>query len=511
MTNARADLEFLIGQLAEARGVRLTARPGRVVIDHRDGTKALEVEWTEERHATALAAFGGGASEGGTSGAVIAKRVGDAIVVTRGPDANRRIDDVARDGTLSSLAGRFLDAALASGRNIVVAGPWLAAVDLVWALVAGGSRPAALDATDLPLPAGWMRAKEAWDLTSYGADRIAAWSRDVYDLGHLMSTTSGLVGWLDARRLDRVLVRYEAAIDSALPHAQSPLQVISGLDIVVVVRSSGSNTAPRVQELAEITMSADGYRPQLLFSTGLPPSPTALTPLAAPSFLDELAASGFGVLADELRAAVPRRSASVGHRHAEPEDIEEISPEAYARDNGPIPGGPRGVHRHDPLNIRDALPRNDMGRGDTGRGEFGPRGDTGRGDFAPRGDMSRGDMAHGGRPDPLSIRDALRATLAAPAPAAENVPRAVTEALRHAPPPGWELDQAGGEQFTAEAATASNAEDAAMAATFGLAPPPRPVGYKGETVSFTELLKRAKEREQTDVAEQLPLPPHDEP
>ena len=178
-------------------------------------------------------------------------------------------------------------------------------------------------------------------------------------------------------------------------------------------------------------------------------------------------------------------------RHDEPEDIEEISPEAFARDNGPIPGGPRGVHRHDPLGIRDALPRND----------FAPRNDGGRGDFGQR---------EGGRPDPLSIRDALRATLAAPSPPAENVPRAVTEALRHAPPPGWELDQAGGEQFTADAASASNAEDAAMAATFGLAPPPRPAGYKGETVSFTELLKRAKEREQTDVAEQLPSPPHDE-
>jgi hypothetical protein len=453
MSNPRADLDVLLAQLVEARGVRLTARPGRVVVDHRDGSKALDIEWTEQRHAGAFAAVGEDVQAPGVS----VRRVGDAIVLTRGPDANRRIDDLARDGLISPLAARFLDAAVATGRNVIVAGPWLSAADLVWALVAGAARPAVIDTSTLPLPGAWLRARDPWELNAYGADRTGVWARDVYELGHLMTQVSGLVGWADARRLERVLVRYEAAIDSATPQAQAPLQVVAGIDIVVIVRSSGQGTPARVNEIAEVTMSSEGYQPQLLFATGYAPSPSALVPLAAPSFVDELSQSGFSVLADELRAAAPRRAApqvapQAVVRHDEPDEIEEIAPEPYI--HAPPPRYTReGQHRH----------------------------------------------------DPLGLRDALRATNAQ---SAEAVPKAVVEALRHAPPPGWELDQAGGEQWADEAAAASNAEDAAMAAQFGLAPPPRPAGYKGETVSFTELLKRAKEREHLE-AEQLPSPPDD--
>lgn len=460
MTNQRADLDTLLTQLTDSRGVRLTARPGRVVVDHRDGQKLLELDWSEERHAAALEAV-----EADTSG--VAKRMGDALVLTRGPDSNRHSDDLARDGIVSSLAARFLDAAVATGRNLIIAGPWLAAVDVVWSLVAGGARPAAIDTSDLPLPAGWLRARDAWETHAYGADRIAAWNPDVFALGELMSSLSGLVGWVEARRLERALVRYEAAIDAALPHAQSPLQVVAGVDLVVVVRSSGQNAAPRVHEIAELTMGAEGYQPNLLFATGYPPSPTALMPLAPPSFIDELATAGFGVLADELRAAAPRRRAPSlavePHSDARPfaphdasAELEEIAPEPLGP-NGPPRYTRDGQNKHDPLGIREAL-----------------------------------------RPPGAST------------PSAESVPKAVVEALRHAPPPGWELDQLGGEQWAADNAQASNAEDAAMAATFGLAPPPRPAGYKGETVSFADLLKRAKEREQPDVAEQLPPPPADE-
>ncbi|MBC7793732.1 MAG: hypothetical protein H7Z43_08485, partial [Clostridia bacterium] len=331
---------------------------------------------------------------------------------------------------------------------------WLAAVDVVWALTAGGGRPAAIDASALPLPPGWLRARDVWEIAAYGADRIGVWSRDVYELGHLMSATSGLVGWVEARRLERALMRYEAAVDSASPHAQSPLQVLAGIDLVVVVRSGGPGIAPRVHEIAEITMSQDGYRPQLLFSTGLSPSPTAMVPLAAPSFLDELAVGGYSVLADELRAAAPRRQSHTIAR--EPDTVSEPYEEVAAE---PVFQPPRftrdGQHRHDPLGIRGGLR------------------------------VQPNSSVHG-----------------------EPVPKAVVEKLRHAPPPGWELDQAGGEAWTEAAAMASNAEDAAMAAQFGLAPPPRPVGYKGETVSFTELLKRAKEKEQlANADEEHLLPP----
>jgi hypothetical protein len=83
--------------------------------------------------------------------------------------------------------------------------------------------------------------------------------------------------------------------------------------------------------------------------------------------------------------------------------------------------------------------------------------------------------------------------------------------LKHAPPPGWELDRLGEEDWADDGSSPSNAEDAAMAATFGLAPPPRPVGYKGEAVSFAELLKRTKERDGGhDDDNALPPPPPEE-
>src|SRR6185295_15737113 len=97
----------------------------------------------------------------------------------------------------------------------------------------------------------------------------------------------------------------EAAIDVRAPRAQAPLQVVAGVDLVAVLQAG----ATRMREIAEITMAADGYRPQLLFSTGVAPSPLSLVPLAAPTFIDELGAAGFGVLADELRAVVPLASA----------------------------------------------------------------------------------------------------------------------------------------------------------------------------------------------------------
>src|SRR6185369_8552374 len=106
----------------------------------------------------------------------------------------------------------------------------------------------------------------------YGAERIGCWSHDVDVLSRLMAATSGVVGWLDARRLDRVLVRYEAAIDVRAPRAQAPLQVVAGVDLVAVLQAG----ATRMREIAEITMAADGYRPQLLFSTGIAPSPQSL-------------------------------------------------------------------------------------------------------------------------------------------------------------------------------------------------------------------------------------------
>ena len=518
--NLSEALGALLGVLREAKAWRLTARPGRVVVDHLEGARALDVGWSGEQHERALVAVGraeGSAPIGDdrlptadgrsptadsrsptTDGRspvaddrlptaaglspIAAHRspaatrrwpvvdgiscgaIGDAIVLMRGPDANRRIEDLARDGVLSSLAARLLDAAVATGRNVVVAGPWLQAVELISAVVGGAQRPAVVGEQALPLPASWLRLSSIADAVTYGAERVAFWSHDVDALARIMSASSGVVGWLDARRLDRVLVRYEAAIDLRAPRAQAPLQVVAGVDLIVVLQGGG---APRVRELAEITMAADGYRPQLLFAMGMPPSPLALVPLAAPSFIDELAAAGHGMLADELRAVMPRAAPQAADPGQTLVRARAIASQLDEEDVEELPEVPRRVaHRES------------------------------------------------GHRDPLGIREALRSQGKAAPPHADppvpEIPRAVVEALRHAPPPGWELDRLGEENWVDEHGGSGNAEDAAMAATFGLAPPPRPAGYKGEAVSFSELLKRARERDpQANEDEQPPVPPEE--
>jgi hypothetical protein len=462
-------LGALVGVMREAKAWRLTARPGRVVVDHAEGARALELAWSAEQHGKAEEALWKvvadrrspmGEPRWPIAEGIACSLAGDAIVLLRGPDTNRKVEDLARDGVLSSLAARLLDAAAATGRNIIVAGPWLPSVELISAVIGGAQRPAVLGGESLPLPQSWVRVAAVGEAVTYGAERLACWGHDVDALAQLMATSSGVVGWLDARRLDRVLVRYEAAIDLRSPRAQAPLQVVAGVDLVVVLQAG----AARVREIAEITMAADGYRPQLLFSTGFPPSPLALVPLAAPSFIDELAASGFSVLADELRAVVPRVSPepedhvrTVSRARAiatQLDEVEEIAPEAPRRQSGA---------GRDPLGIREAL------------------------------------------------RSPQRGPESRPDPAVPEIPRAVVEALRHAPPPGWELDRAGGEEWVDDNAAGGNAEDAVMAATFGLAPPPRPAGYKGEAVSFAELLKKARDRDpQVENDSDLPPPPPDE-
>ena len=130
---------------------------------------------------------------------------------------------------------------------------------------------------------------------------MGCWSLGADEVVRLLTTASGAVALIEARRLDRALVRYEAAAERLSEgRGTTPLSVIAGVDFVVVVSGEGG---PRVREVAEIAMVEDGYRPRLLFASGVPPVPSALVPVAEPSCLEELARAGFGVLVDELRHA----------------------------------------------------------------------------------------------------------------------------------------------------------------------------------------------------------------
>ena len=116
-----------------------------------------------------------------------------------------------------------------------------------------------------------------------------------------MANRTGVIGWMDAPRLDSALLRLEAAIERAHPGSTTPLQILASVDLVVVL-SGGEQ--PRVRQIVEIDVAEDGYRPRLLFLTGQAPVTTALVPVGLPSFIDELGDVGQNVLADDLRHAV---------------------------------------------------------------------------------------------------------------------------------------------------------------------------------------------------------------
>ena len=398
----RAALAPLL-EIVEARPAsRLVARPDDVVVDDAAGSTAVALGWGEARHAAALAALGPHTARAPSGVAAFA--VADAVVLVAPPRGDQRVDELTRSGLISALAGRTLSAAVGLGRNVLVAGPWSAAVPVIAALVAEGRRPALVGGPTDALPRGFTLAADAREAALRGADRIAAWSLAPRDLAPLMCERSGVVGWVDARRLDRALMRLELGFGAA-----APLQMLAALDLVVVM---SDQPAVQVTEVAELTLADEGYRPRLLFSTGFPPVPTSLVPVQAPSFLAELSRTGFGVLADELRHAVPA-----------PRRVE------------PPAAGVEPTRR---------------------------------------------------RPDDVSPRAAPRSPSPAPTPA---------PVADDAPPPGWEIDRMGAVE-AADGGANQSAEDANLAATFGLGPPPRPATLRqGEAGrSFDEALQRARAR-----------------
>jgi len=235
----------------------------------------------------------------------------------------------------------------------------------------------------------------------------------------------GIIAFIDAPRLDRALVRYERAAERlAGAHATTPLSVLAGVDLLVVLTADGG---ARVREVAEISIAEDGYRPRLLFASGIAPVPSALVPFAAPTFVAELRRAGHAVLVDELEHAVP-----VGAEEALPAAAPSSSPPPPPR---PTPQRPPPV------------------------------------------------IAHAAEPAPSPRFD---------------------PALEDAPPPGWELDRLGEEVGGEE--SGRNPEDAALAATFGLGPPPAPPGVvplsadargaSGQDSTFSDALKRAHQRDE---------------
>jgi hypothetical protein len=426
-----ADAEGLLAPLLEplraGRHLRVVARPGSVVADRADGSSRLDVAWEADTHSRVCDTLESPwRFDDGCTAAV----VGPLVVVMRAPDPLRRVEDLVQDGRISSLAGRTLGAAVGLGRNVLVTGPWCAAVELIAALGAEGQRPALVGPAAQPAPPSWPVLQDADGALGAGIDRVAAWSLPAVELPGLMGRTSGCVAWIEAGRLDRALMRFEAESEAAAGRAASPLQVLAAVDLVVVVATAGG---PRVREIAEIATAEDGYRPRFLFASGLPPVPTALVPVGLPSFIDVLAGAAQGVLADELRHAIGEEPAP-----------DPVGPPAPASPVAPAPPA--------------AVPV-----------------------------IERGGVA----PPPLGMDPELAA----------------------APPPGWELDQLPDESSDAQAGASGSAEEAALAATFGLGPPPPPPGVApmtpdrlggGAEATFDDALRRARERDEELRAQEEP-------
>lgn len=428
-------LEPLLTHLLSRQHRRLVAKPDMVWADRIDQTVRLECKWDRDAHNEALKHL---VEPVRLTNQCTAAGAGDAIVLTRPADPNRSVEDVATDGIISALCGRMLSSALSLGRNVLVAGPWCASADLIGALLASADKPCVVATPTDAVPSVWIRTHHVGDAVACGADRIGAFSLSSQDMCALLTKASSVVAWTNACNLQRALTRYEAIVDLS-GDCHTPLQVLAGIDLVVII---GRIDGPRVSEVAEICVSDDGYRPRLLFTANAGPVKHALVPVAPPSFLEEIRLAGQSVLADDLFYA------------SAPSQMELATSDEHLP--GTVPATSKQV----------SMP----------------------GQNVPKPEENR-------------VFEA-----------APSVP-STDPSLENAQPPGWELDQINDQHAnpsTVENKTieALRSEDAMMAATFGLAPPPAPLGMsskksnkksvepgeKTNRISFEEMLRKEKAR-----------------
>ncbi|MBN1961601.1 MAG: hypothetical protein JW841_11700 [Deltaproteobacteria bacterium] len=448
-------LQPLLDLLNSAEPTRLVAYAGSVSIDRPQGTAPAMIVWDEAQHNAALANIGTRTLR--LANGVIATTMNEVLLLHAPARADRRSDDLVRDGYISSLAARTLSATLAIGRNVLIIGPYLGSLQLLMALAADGKRPMVIGGDYDAVPITWPHSNDANAITCYGADRIASWSLPPTQLINLLSKHCGVIAWLEARNLSKALMRFEAALDHN--HATpAPLQVLTAIDMVVVVNDI-PNT--KVVEVAEIALVESGYQPRLLFSTGIAPLPSALVPMAPPSFIAEIAQAGFAVLADELHNA---SASQVAANASIAPSISNVSPPILPKD--PLA---------DSSIVSDSVIINENAGILT--------------------DLSTSNNTAKILRDRLQqkaaqIRAAEQASLAQPSDDSA---------------PGWELDRLPDEtnELPSDQSefVSSSAEDAMMAATYGLGPPPRPTNVREDRRPFEDALRHAKERDEENREE----------
>lgn len=339
---------------------------------------------------------------------------------------------VAQSGLCSPLACRVLDAALTLGHNVLFTGKKTAALPLMQALIG-----------DDPVPTAVAQLCHNPD-----SDRTAAWDMPAREVAMALTTGTGVVGYLSAGRLDRALMRFELLQP---PHVSAALAVLASIDLVVVMAAVPTQAA--VAAIYELRLSDEGYRPVLLFGPGAEPFAQLLVPQALPSIVTELTALGEPALAAELRAAVglttqPSAPPSAPAAAVNP-PAQGAKTRSQPRNDGPHAGlqgdfepQPR---RKMPARAAASAPGWELDR-------LGPA-------LPPTGD----DLA---AEQPPAQPEGEQASLAAQRSAA---PSAVPEAAAVGAEPESSSD-------AMPAADTEAHDHAALAAAYGLAPPPRPKG-----------------------------------
>lgn len=425
VTEAESPLQRLAAFAADSPYDRLVLRPGRVTADGPRGMEVLEFAWDLESHAAAMEEF----SRSVEYGDWLASWVGDGLVMKRVTPSANTLEDWVSAGLLSALAARLIAGSLASGRNILIAGADSAAAGLSLALGEQSLRPALIGGHDVPTPPHWVRAHTLQEISQLGADRLVVVGGRDGGVVDALFAHNGVVASIDARRLDRALMRFELALAQKVGADQAPLAMLASVDLVVVLDSLGSG---HVAEVVELQYGEGGYCPVVLMCRGVNPMPEALVPIQAPGFLDELASLGLEEMAADYRSALPPEVLAQADP-VMPEEVHEPEPEPVYEIQIPvaepkrmrIPKMAAPVMPANPADLRNGVVLPPPGMNSPGQG-----------------------FVKEPIPTPLVERDDV-------------------------PPPGWELDQLS-DDAVGEDTRVGTSDDAMMAATYGLAPPPAP-------------------------------------
>ena len=427
VTEAESPLQRLAEFAADSPYDRLVLRPGRVTADGPMGMEVVDFKWDLETHSAAMEAF----SRSVEYGDWLASWVGDGLVMKRVTPSENTLEDWVSAGLLSSLAARMIAGSLASGRNVLIAGADSAAAGLALALGEQSLRPALMGGHDVPTPSHWVRAHTLQDIAQLGADRlVVVGGRDGGVVDALFSH-NGVIASIDSRRLDRALMRFELALAQKVGADQAPLAVLASIDLVIVLDSLGSG---HVAEVVELQYGEAGYCPVVLMCRGVEPMPEALVPIQAPGFLDELASLGLEGMAADYQNALPPEiavptepevPAYAAEPEPDPEPVYEIQIPIAEPKRMRLPKMGAVTMRANPADLRNGVVLPPPGMGPPGQG-----------------------YAKEPAPTPLVEREDV-------------------------PPPGWELDQLP-DELVGEETHIGSSDDAVMAATYGLAPPPAP-------------------------------------